>query len=128
MTETQVEMKVDYGCCEMQENHAFGDLAYENLKEAELPVFDEEEMAFANRLLESVSDADKEKAQKLYETEGKPMGVENLEFRAICMRSIRLLHLPTAEMSVIMMPMCAISTSCWPAVWLRILAVGSCSR
>ena len=46
-------------------NHAFGDLAYENLKEAELPVFDEEEMAFANRLLESVSDADKEKAQKL---------------------------------------------------------------
>ena len=41
MTETQVEMKVDYGCCEMQENHAFGDLAYENLKEAELPVFDE---------------------------------------------------------------------------------------
>lgn len=113
MTETQVEMKVDYGCCEMQENHAFGDLAYENLKEAELPVFDEEEMAFANRLLESVSDADKEKAQKLYETEGKPM-VWKLNSRNLYEINPLTASSDSGDVSH-MMPMCAISTSCWPA-------------
>ena len=128
MTETQVEMKVDYGCCEMQENHAFGDLAYENLKEAELPVFDEEEMAFANRLLESVSDADKEKAQKLYETEGKPM-VWTLNSRNLYEINPLTASSDSGDVSH-MMPMCAISTSCWPAgvaphTWQSAAAAGS---
>ena len=128
MTETQVEMKVDYGCCEMQENHAFGDLAYENLKEAELPVFDEEEMAFANRLLESVSDADKEKAQKLYETEGKPM-VWKLNSRNLYEINPLTASSDSGDVSH-MMPMCAISTSCWPAgvaphTWQSAAAAGS---
>lgn len=128
MTETQVEMKVDYGCCEMQENHAFGDLAYENLKEAELPVFDEEEMAFANRLLESVSDADKEKAQKLYETEEKPM-VWKLNSRNLYEINPLTASSDSGDVSH-MMPMCAISTSCWPAgvaphTWQSAAAAGS---
>ncbi|MGN0406444.1 MAG: amidohydrolase [Bariatricus sp.] len=128
MTETQVEMKVDYGCCEMQENHAFGDLAYENLKEAELPVFDEEEMAFANRLLESVSKADKEKAQKLYETEGKPMAWK-LNSRNLYEINPLTASSDSGDVSH-MMPMCAISTSCWPAgvaphTWQSAAAAGS---
>lgn len=128
MTETTVEMRIDYGCCEMQENHAFGDLAYQNLKEAELPTFDEEEMDFARRLLDTVSEIDVEKAQKLYETEDKPM-VWKLNSRELYQINPLTASSDSGDVSHIM-PMCALSTSCWPAgvaphTWQSAAAAGS---
>ena len=113
MTETVVEMKVDYGCCEMLENHAFGDLAYHNLEEADLPDFNEEEMEFAGRLLATVSKADVEKAKKLYETEGEAM-VWKLNSRNLYEINPLTASSDSGDVSHIM-PMCVFSTSCWPA-------------
>ena len=128
MTETTVEMKVDYGCCEMLENHAYGDLAYQNLKEAFLPVFDEEEMAFAQRLVDTVMKADADKAQKLYETEGKPMAWK-LNSRNLYQVNPLTASSDSGDVSHIM-PMCVISTSCWPAgvaphTWQATASAGS---
>lgn len=113
MTETEVEIKVDYGCCEMLENHAYGDLAYQNLKEAELPVFEEEEMAFAGRLLDTVAKTDVERAQKLYDTEGRPM-TWKLNDRNLYQINPLTASSDSGDVSHIM-PMCVVSTSCWPA-------------
>lgn len=128
MTETKAEMTVDYGCCEMLENHTYGDLAYQNLKEAALPVFDEEETAFAGRLLESVTKADVEKAQKLYDTEGRPMAWK-LNDRNLYQVNPLTASSDSGDVSHIM-PMCVISTSCWPAgaaphTWQAAAAAGS---
>jgi len=128
MTETTMEMKVDYGCCEMLENHAYGDLAYQNMKEASLPVFDEEEMAFAQRLVDTVAKTDAEKAQKLYETEGKPM-TWKLNSRNLYEINPLTASSDSGDVSHIM-PMCVISTSCWPAgvaphTWQATASAGS---
>lgn len=128
MTETTMEMKVDYGCCEMLENHAYGELAYQNMKEASLPVFDEEEMDFAQRLLDTVLKTDVEKAQKLYETEGKPMAWK-LGRRDLYQINPLTASSDSGDVSH-MMPMCIISTACWPAgvaphTWQATASVGS---
>ena len=113
MTETEAEMKIDYGCCEMLENHAYGDLAYENMKEAELPIFDGEETAFAERLLDTVAKADVERAQRLYDTEGRPMAWK-LGGRSLYQANPLTASSDSGDVSHIM-PMCAVSTACWPA-------------
>ena len=76
MTETSMEMKIDYGCCELLENHAYADLAYENLKEAKLPSYTEEELAFASKLEDTLSRETVENARKLYDTEGLPLAMK----------------------------------------------------
>lgn len=113
MTETEMEMKIDYGCCEMLENHAYGDLAYQNMKEAELPVFDEEEEAFAQRLVDTVTKADAQKAQNLYGTEGRPM-TWKLNDRNLYRVNPLSASSDSGDVSHVM-PMCVLSTSCWPA-------------
>lgn len=113
MTETEMEMKIDYGCCELLENHAYGDLAYQNMKEAELPVFNEEEMAFAQRLVDTVTKADAQKAQMLYDTEGRPM-TWKLNDRNLYQVNPLTASSDSGDVSHVM-PMCVLSTSCWPA-------------
>lgn len=128
MTETSVEMKIDYGCCEMQENHAYADLAYENLKEAELPVFDEEDISFARKLEETIVKTDVTKAHKLYETEGAPLAAK-LADRNLYEKSPLTASSDSGDVSH-MMPMCVFSTACWPAAcsphtWQSTAAAGS---
>lgn len=113
MTETVMEMKVDYGCCELLENHAYGDLAYENMKEAELPIFNEEEMAFAQSLVDTVTKTDAQKAQELYDTEGRPM-TWKLNERNLYQVKPLTASSDSGDVSHVM-PMCVFSVSCWPA-------------
>ena len=113
MTETEADVRIDYGCCEMLENHAYGDLAYQNMKEAELPVFDDEETEFASRLVGTVTKADAEKAQKLYDTEGRPM-TWKLNDRNLYQINPLTASSDSGDISHIM-PMCVVTTSCWPA-------------
>ena len=112
MTETTVEMKIDYGCCEMLENHAYGDLAYQNMKEVKLPVFDDDETAFAQRLVDTVAKEDARRAQKLYDTES-PM-VWKLNERNLYQANPLTASSDSGDVSH-MMPMCVVSTACWPA-------------
>lgn len=128
MTETEMEMKVDYGCCEMLENHTYGDLAYQNMEEAELPAFDKEDLAFAQRLVDTVPKTDAEKAQKLYDTEGRPMAWK-LNDRNLYQANPLTASSDSGDVSHVM-PMCVISTSCWPAgvaphTWQAAAAAGS---
>ena len=112
MTETTVEMKIDYGCCVMLENHAYGDLAYQNMKEVKLPVFDDDETAFAQRLVDTVAKEDARRAQKLYDTES-PM-VWKLNERNLYQANPLTASSDSGDVSH-MMPMCVVSTACWPA-------------
>lgn len=53
MTETRVETRVEYGCCEMKGEPSFGDVTWQNLQETPLPVYTEEEKQFARQLQEA---------------------------------------------------------------------------
>lgn len=55
MTETEVEKRVEYGCCEIRPNHKLSDLTYKNMLEAELPVYTEEELAYAKAVQDTVN-------------------------------------------------------------------------
>ena len=57
MTETQVRMELEHGCCEVRPNHAFANLTYENMQSIAPPVYTDEEMAFAKQLQDSLAPA-----------------------------------------------------------------------
>lgn len=67
MTETQVRMEIQHGCCEMKNNHAFADLTYENLRSVAPPVYTEEEMAFASDLQNSLNPANVAHDKEIYQ-------------------------------------------------------------
>ncbi len=66
MTETQVKMELQHGCCEMRPNHAFADLTYENMMEAKPAQFTEEELNFAKKIQDTVSPLNVMKDQQAY--------------------------------------------------------------
>lgn len=68
MTETSVEIVVEYGCCEFQGNHAYSDLTYENLVEAGEIEYTPEELRFAEELQKTVDPSIIEKDKHLYQT------------------------------------------------------------
>ena len=128
MTETSMEMKIDYGCCELLENHAFADLAYENLKEIELPKFDQEDLDFAAKLESTIAPENVERARKLYDTEGLPLSMK-LGDRNLYKINPLTASSDSGDVSH-MMPMCVLSTTCWPAAaaphtWQATAATGS---
>lgn len=57
MTETEVEMKVQHGCCEIRPSTKLSDLTWENMCQAPLPVYTEEELAFAKSVQDSLNPA-----------------------------------------------------------------------
>lgn len=128
MTETTMEMKIDYGCCELLENHAYADLAYQNLNEAELPVFDKEEMDFAARLESTIAPENVEWARKLYDTENLPISLK-IGARDLYKENPLTASSDSGDVSH-MMPMCVFSTTCWPAAaaphtWQATASTGS---
>lgn len=54
MTETEVETKIEYGCCDMVSEKSFADLTWKNLQEVGTPTYTEEEMEFARQLQATV--------------------------------------------------------------------------
>ncbi len=67
MTETQVRMEIQHGCCEMKPNHAFADLTYENLRAVAPPAYTKEEMAFAEELQNSLNPANVAHDREMYQ-------------------------------------------------------------
>lgn len=67
MTETQVRVEHGWGCCEMLENNAFGDLTYANMLEAEAPVYTPEELQFASEIQSSIDPAIIARMKGVYE-------------------------------------------------------------
>lgn len=111
MTETTMEMVIDYGCCELQENHTYADLVYANMQEAGIPVFTAGDKAFAKELQATISAADLERAQKAYKIM-EPLANE-LSPREQYIISPLTASSDSGDVSH-MMPMCCFSTACWP--------------
>lgn len=111
MTETTAEMKIDYGCCEMLENHAYADLAYANMLEAGVPKYTDEEKQFARELLETVAPADLKRAYKSFNMEA-PL-VDEVTVRDQYLKTPLTASTDSGDVSQ-MMPMCMFSVTCWP--------------
>lgn len=112
MTETEVEMKLEYGCCELFPAVRFADLAYGNLKEAPAPVYTEDEIRFAKELQSHLDPKILEKDERVYQAAGQGMstGVQPRDL----WRSTPLTASSDSGDVSYMMPMCAFSTACWP--------------
>lgn len=66
MTGTEVETKIQHGCCEMHPNHSFADLTYKIMQEADAPVYTEEEVAFAKAVQDSLDPITVRRDRKAY--------------------------------------------------------------
>jgi aminobenzoyl-glutamate utilization protein B len=111
MTETEVEVRVECGCCEMKENQAFADLSYQNLLEAGVPEYTKEELAFAKELQNTLDPKLLKRDQKAYkETAAMHTSVSE---RKLCDFVGLYSSSDSGDVSQ-MMPMNLISTACWP--------------
>ncbi len=112
MTETEVSMKIEYGCCEIFPSVRFADLAYENLKAAPVQQYTEEELEFAKALQSHLDPVMLSKEEKLFNAAGMGMSAE------ICPRDhwkkVPLTASSDSGDVSYLMPMCAFSTACWP--------------
>ena len=111
MTETQVRIEVESGCCEMLTNNAFGDITQKNLLEVELPVYTEEEMAFARKIQDSLSMEVCARDRKTYGTDG-PM-FEGVADRNLWEKTPMKASTDTGDVSYIM-PMNLFTAASWP--------------
>ena len=112
MTETEVETELISGCSEVFPNHAFEDLTYQNMLEAEKPVYTEEEIAFAKELQKTLNPQVLARDEAVYEAQGRGMsgGVRPRElYRAAPLNASS----DSGDVSWIM-PMNLFSTACWP--------------
>ncbi len=128
MTETKVDVKVGTGCYEFSTNTAFADLAYANLKEADAPVYTEEELHFASGLQKSIDAGIIESEEKNYETYDQPMciGVADRDrWKTAGLNASS----DSGDVSA-MMPACLFTTACWPVgctphTWQATACVGT---
>lgn len=128
MTETEVTMKVEYGCCEMFPGHSFADLAYENLKEAPGLTYTEEEIRFAKELQATLDPAVLAKDEKVLEAAGAGMQAK-VSPRELWKKIPLTASSDCGDVSY-MMPMCAVNTACWPVgvaphTWQATASTGS---
>jgi len=111
MTETEVEIKLDSGCCEMKRNSRFADLTFKNLEEAGSIEYTPDELEFANKLQSTLEPAMCKKEKELYHTQS-PM------YTGTAPRNqweITPLTASTDGGDVsYMMPMNLFTTACWP--------------
>ena len=112
MTETEVSMKVEYGCCEMFPNHSFADLAHRNLLEAPAVSYTEEEIRFAKELQMTLDPAVLAKDEKILDSAGT--GMHTAVGKRDLWKQIPLTASSDCGDVSYMMPMCAVNTACWP--------------
>ena len=73
MTETEVEIVVEGGCCEIRENHAYADLVQENLEACPRPEYTEEELGFAEELQKTVDPGIVARDRAVFDSADSPM-------------------------------------------------------
>lgn len=112
MTETEQEIQIEYGCCEMNCNRAFADLTYANLIEAGVPAYTEEEQVFAKELQSTLDDTMKKGEQKLYKTWDDAL-FSGCAPRELWKEAALTGSSDSGDVSQ-MMPMNMFTTVCWP--------------
>lgn len=128
MTETEVDIKIEYGCCDMLGEKSFEDLTWENMNEIEPPVYTKEELAFAKSLQDTVDPAIKAHDQKVYEAKEKVLA-EGIVSRDAWEKAPLTASSDTGDVSQIM-PMNFFTTACWPVgvgphTWQSCASAGS---
>lgn len=111
MTETEVEVKVDCGCCEKKSNQAFTKLTYDNMVAAGEIQYTEEELQFAREIQNSLDPALLKKDQERYGEE-RPMYIGTAP--KDLGEKIGLYSSSDSGDVSQMMPMNLFCTACWP--------------
>lgn len=129
MTETEVSVKVEYGCCEMHPGHKYADLTYENMMEAGEISYTEEELAFAKKIQDTLDPVQLAKEKQVYRASDAPM-YTGMAARECWEKAPMTSSSDTGDVSQ-MMPMNLFSVACWPMgtaphTW-QACAAGGCS-
>jgi aminobenzoyl-glutamate utilization protein B len=111
MTETDVEVKIEHGCCEMLPNKKFADLTYNVMKEVPLPAYTPNELQYAAHLQSTVNPA-------AVKAENETYGRVEILHSALAPRELAKSQKISAssdsgDVSYIM-PMNLFTTACWP--------------
>ena len=111
MTETEVEMKIEHGCCEMHPNRRFSELTHSVMKEVPLPVYTDNELQFAAHLQTTVNpEAVRAESQTYGKMEILHSSVASQEVsRTVSMKASS----DSGDVSYIM-PMNLFTAACWP--------------
>lgn len=112
MTETDVEIVVEGGCCEIRSNHAFADLVQENLEACPRPEYTEEELTFASELQATVDPGVVARDQAVFETRNTPM-MPNAGRRDLYVTAPLTASTDGGDVSFVA-PMQMFASACWP--------------
>ena len=111
MTETDVDVKIEHGCCEMYPNTKFADLTYDVMKNIAPPAFTSEELQFAAQLQAALRPEAVKAEQVVY-------GRKEIMHTAVASRDIgKKLYMKASSDSgdvSYMMPMNLFTVACWP--------------
>lgn len=128
MTETEVETRIEYGCCDMVSEKSFADLTWKNLQEIGTPTYTEEEMEFAKQLQATVDPAIKDRDQRMYEAKEKALA-DGVVSRNAWEKAPLTASSDSGDVSQ-MMPMNLFTAVCWPVgvaphTWQSCASAGS---
>ena len=112
MTETEVEIVVEGGCCEIRPHHAFADLAQENLLACPRPTYTQEELAFAKEVQAAVDPAVVQRDENLFDSKGEPM-MQEVGRRDLYVDAPLTASTDGGDVSFVV-PMHMFASACWP--------------
>lgn len=111
MTETEVEVKVEHGCCEFYPNKKYADLTYNVMKEIPLPVYTANELQYAAHLQTTIAPA-------AVKAEADTYGALEIMHSSLAPRDLgkRIRMNASSDSGDVsyMMPMNLFTTACWP--------------
>ena len=110
MTETEVDIKVEGGCCEIMHNHAFADLVQENLEACPRPEFTKDELEFAKSLQSAVDPAVVARDSALF---GDGPMMEGVGARDMYIKAPLTASTDGGDVSFVV-PMHMFASACWP--------------
>lgn len=110
MTETEVKIEVEGGCCEIRCNHAFADLVQENLEACPRPAFSADELDFARSLQAAVDPAVASRDGGLF---GEGPMMEGAGARDMHVQAPLTASTDGGDVSFVV-PMQMFASACWP--------------
>lgn len=113
MTETNVDISLEGGCCEMRRNTAFADLTYSNMRALTPLQYTREELEFAQALQKTIEPAQVEEAMQKYSIEKRTALHKDVLQRNAWEKAPLTCSSDSGDISQIM-PMNLFTTACWP--------------
>lgn len=111
MTETTSKIQIDFACCEMRNNHQYGNLTQQNLIEAGKIIYTEDELAFARELQTTIDPVAIKKYQDMFACR-EPL-FSGYAPRDMWKNNPLIASSDSGDVSQIM-PMNLFTTACWP--------------